>query len=673
MRPARTDQKEKSGDDGQGCGVGLAIAATIILVVLAYSIWVSPTTEAQPLSISYSTFVEQVQDGNVGSVTLAGREVSGSFETEMRRTPAGDLQPYAGEDIEGDHSTEFRTVISEAAEENAISLLEAQGVDIVFEEPGPSYWPTILLFGLPVLLILGFFILMSRRSAGASGQARDVMSFGRSRARRYETGKSTIRFADVAGEDEAKNELMQVVDFLKNPVKYKVIGAKLPKGVLLVGPPGTGKTLLAKAVAGEARVPFFSISASEFVEMFVGVGASRVRDLFSKAKDEAPSIIFVDELDAVGRQRFAGVGGGNDEREQTLNQLLVEMDGFDPHETVIVLAATNRPDVLDPALLRPGRFDRQVELGLPDRRGREEILRIHAAHVRIDDDVDLDAYAAATPGFSGADLANLINEAALLAAEKNRAKVGKEDLDEAVDKVLLGSQRAMIIGERERRILAYHEAGHALVAAMTPGADPLRKITIVPRGRALGVTIQSPTEDRVIYSRLYLVDRLAIMLGGRAAEELIFDDMTTGAENDLKEATSLARRMVGLWGMSPAVGPYFVGLGEQHAFLGREMAQGQHVSEEMLNAAETATRQLLNEALEHATQLLVRERAKLERLAEALLERETVDAEEVRVLLGDIQPVAPVPDRVPEREIADVIASASPDVIPGEGVAGEGG
>jgi cell division protease FtsH len=443
----------------------------------------------------------------------------------------------------------------------------------------------------------------------------------------------------VAGEEEAKAELAQVVDFLKNPAKYHRIGARLPRGVLLVGPPGTGKTLLARAVAGEAGVPFFSVSASEFVEMFVGVGASRVRDLFERAKAQAPAIIFIDELDAVGRQRFAGLGVGNDEREQTLNQLLVEMDGFEAHTDVVVIAATNRPDVLDPALLRPGRFDRQVVVGLPDKRGRAAILRIHTRGIPIAPDVDLDGLAAATPGFSGADLANLVNEAALVAARRGKQVVDRSDFEEALDKMLLGTTRSLLMSQEERRLVAYHEAGHAVVAYFTPGADPLRKISIVPRGRALGVTVQAPEEDRFNYTRNQLLGRLAVLLGGRAAEQLVFHEVTTGAQNDLKEATQLARRMVGLWGMSEELGPIYLGLGEQHVFLGREIVQDHNIGTSTLDRADQAVRRLLNEAMERAERILREHREELDRLADLLIAEETVGPEKIREVLGE-QPVA---------------------------------
>jgi cell division protease FtsH len=532
--------------------------------------------------------------------------------------------------------TRFRTVIPENTQAEVTAFLQQHNVLLKVQPSGGASLPGLLLSVLPFVFLIGLLFLLGRNLS--RGQ-QNVFSFGRSRARVYDVERPQVTFADVAGEEEAKAELAQVVDFLKNPAKYHRIGARLPRGVLLVGPPGTGKTLLARAVAGEAGVPFFSVSASEFVEMFVGVGASRVRDLFERAKAQAPSIIFIDELDAVGRQRFAGLGVGNDEREQTLNQLLVEMDGFEAHTDVVVIAATNRPDVLDPALLRPGRFDRQVLVGLPDKRGRAAILRIHTRGIPIAPDVDLDGLAAATPGFSGADLANLVNEAALVAARRGKQVVDRSDFEEALDKMLLGTTRSLLMSQEERRLVAYHEAGHAVVAYFTPGADPLRKISIVPRGRALGVTVQAPEEDRFNYTRNQLLGRLAVLLGGRAAEQLVFHEVTTGAQNDLKEATQLARRMVGLWGMSEELGPIYLGLGEQHVFLGREIVQDHSIGTSTLDRADQAVQRLLNEAMERAERILREHREELDRLADLLIAEETVGPEKIREVLGE-QPVA---------------------------------
>jgi cell division protease FtsH len=494
-----------------------------------------------------------------------------------------------------------------------------------------SIWTSVLISFLPFLLFLGLIIFMGRQMT--RGQ-QNVFGFGRSRARQNDPERPQVTFADVAGEDEAKRELTEVVDFLRNPAKYHQLGARLPRGVLLVGPPGTGKTLTARAVAGEAGVPFFSISASEFVEMFVGVGASRVRDLFEKAKTNSPAIIFIDELDAVGRQRFAGLGGSNDEREQTLNQLLVEMDGFDTNQEVIVMAATNRPDVLDPALLRPGRFDRQVTVGLPDRKGREAILTIHSRGIPIAKSVDLSVVAKSTTGFSGADLSNLVNEAALTAARRNQKEITMADFDDALDKILLGTTRGGLMNEMERRVVAYHEAGHAIVAHFTPDADPVRKVTIVPRGRALGVMMQMPEEDRSNHSRTYLLGRLAIALGGRASEMIVFDEITTGAESDLKQATNLARRMVGTWGMSEEIGPVYLGTGEEHIFLGREITQEKAFSDATAQRLDKAVREIIEQSLTDAISIIRTHRTGLEALVAALFEKETLDASEVIALLG---------------------------------------
>jgi cell division protease FtsH len=588
------------------------------------------------LDISYSAMVAQVQAKHVKSVTIEGQTVSGEFTQEMQLVDgtvltADQQVPPADSGDKVSKGTHFDTVIPERTQPDVTKLMQDNNVEIKAKVAQGSIWPTLLVFGMPIVIILGIMWLFGRNMS--RGQ-QNIFSFGRSKAKMYDAERPRVTFADVAGEEEAKGELTEVVDFLKNPAKYHSIGARLPRGILLIGPPGTGKTLLAKAVAGEAGVPFFSVSASEFVEMFVGVGASRVRDLFEKAKASSPSIVFVDELDAVGRQRFAGLGGGNDEREQTLNQLLVEMDGFDEHQNVIVIAATNRPDVLDPALLRPGRFDRQVTVGLPDRRGREAILKIHSRGIPISPEVDLDKIASGTPGFSGADLANLVNEAALLAARKGKKIVDPIDFEEAIDKIVLGTERAFVMSPHDKEVVAYHEAGHAIVAYFSEGADPLRKVSIVPRGRALGVTVQSPTEDRFNYSRHYLKGRLAVMMGGRTAEEIVFNEITTGAQNDLKESTALARRMVGLWGMSPEVGTIYLGTGEEHVFLGREMGQERDISQNLLDRADRAIQALVDEAKERAHQILTQYRDKLDELADALVTDETVDSVRIAELLG---------------------------------------
>ncbi len=612
----------------------------ILALVIAWNAYafLRPRAQEQP-TIPYSTFVEAVQRGVVKAVTISDRTVQGEFTEPVRIADGqlvlpGETLPPGVDEKTVTTVSRFRTNLAENMQPQVIELLQANGVRrIDVQSSSGSALPSLLLGFLPFLLLLGLLVLLGRNLS--RGQ-QNVFSFGRSRARVYDVERPRVTFTDVAGEEEAKAELTQVVDFLRNPAKYHRIGARLPRGVLLIGPPGTGKTLLARAVAGEAGVPFFSVSASEFVEMFVGVGASRVRDLFERAKAQAPSIIFIDELDAVGRQRFAGLGVGNDEREQTLNQLLVEMDGFEAHHDVVVIAATNRPDVLDPALLRPGRFDRQVTVGLPDRRGRVAILRIHARGIPVAPGVDFDSLAAATPGFSGADLANLVNEAALVAARRGKEVVDHSDFDEALDKILLGTTRSMLMSEEERHVVAYHEAGHAVVAYFTPGSDPLRKISIVPRGRSLGVTVQTPEEDRFNYTKSQLFGRLVVLLGGRAAEELVFHEVSTGAQNDLKEATQLARRMVGLWGMSEEIGPLYLGLGEQHVFLGREIVQDHQIAETTLDRADAAVQRLLHSAKEQAQAILIEHRRELDRLAELLVAEETLGPEKIREVLGEL-------------------------------------
>ncbi len=592
--------------------------------------------DAQPAEIQYSDFVAFVNESMVTSAEIEGQRLEGELTQELRWTgdeflmPGDPLPEGVTEDTIRDESR-FRTTIPLDAQPTVANMLVENGVVTSVRQESRSLFPDLLIGFIPLLIFLAVIVFIARNMS--RGQ-QNVFGFGRSKAKVYDAERPQITFADMAGEAEAKQELSEVVDFLKNPQKYHELGAKLPRGVLLVGPPGTGKTLLAKAVAGEAGVPFFSVSASEFVEMFVGVGASRVRDLFTRAKAAAPAIVFVDEMDAVGRQRFAGLGGSNDEREQTLNQLLVEMDGFDDRQEVIVLAATNRPDVLDPALLRPGRFDRQVTIGLPDRAGRVEILKIHTRGIPIDENLDLEQIAAGTPGMSGADIANLVNEAALTAARKNRKIVGKQEFDQALDKIILGTARAMLLNEHDRRVVAYHEAGHAIVAHFTPGADPLRKVSIVPRGRALGVTIQTPDEDRYNYSRRYLLSRMAMLMGGRAAEQIVFGEVTTGAQNDLKEATSLARRMVGLWGMSEEIGPLYLGTGEHHVFLGREITQDRDVSPQTLDRADKAVTELVQGAMVAAEQLLADRINELDTLAEMLMQEETLDEERIAEVLG---------------------------------------
>lgn len=612
------------------------VVATIIIALVGWYIWefFGPQDDPSITGVPYSIATEQIAEGNVEKATLSETEIrlelkeAINYDSENER-----VDPEAPAEEETVEQTDDIEATLPQGVENAelLSRIEATDATIAGETTGGSIWTSVLFSFLPFLLFLGLIIFMTR-SMGRGQQ--NVFGFGRSKARQNDPERPQVTFADVAGEDEAKQELMEVVDFLRNPGKYHALGARLPRGVLLIGPPGTGKTLTARAVAGEAGVPFFSVSASEFVEMFVGVGASRVRDLFEKAKVASPAIIFVDEMDAVGRQRFAGLGGSNDEREQTLNQLLVEMDGFETNTEVIVIAATNRPDVLDPALLRPGRFDRQVTVGLPDRKGREAILGIHVRGIPLSTKVDLELLARSTTGFAGADLANLVNEAALTAARRSRKEILPEDFEEALDKILLGVARSGLADPKEREVVAYHEAGHALAAHFTPGSDPLRKVSIVPRGGAGGVTIQMPTEDRGLYSRTYLLGRLVGMLGGRAAEVVVFDEITTGAENDLKQATSLAKRMVGLWGMSEDIGPVFLGSGEENVFLGREITQDKSVSDSTAQQVDRAVRELVENALKGAIELNRRHRDLLEALVAALLEKETLDGPEVSAIFG---------------------------------------
>ena len=596
-------------------------------------------------AINYSDFIAQVQAGNVSEVTLQDRNVTGILKQAVRvqngdvisgpgitTTPVPSATATSGTGAQAPARTvsDFKTSLPVVENPTLLTTLQQQGVKVDVKGTESSGFLSVLInlliSLLPLALFIGLAVFLARQvTRGQQG----IMGFGRSQARLHDAERPQVTFGDVAGEDEAKQELTEVVDFLKNPGKYHMLGARLPRGVLLIGPPGTGKTLLAKAVAGESGVPFFSVSASEFVEMFVGVGASRVRDLFNKAKATSPAIVYVDEIDAVGRQRFAGLGGGNDEREQTLNQLLVEMDGFDPKQEVVVLASTNRPDVLDPALLRPGRFDRQVTVGLPDRKGREAILRIHARGLPLAPDVDLNRVAQSTPGFAGADLANLVNEAALHAARNDRQQIIARDFSEALDKIILGTTRGLILTEHDKKVVAFHEGGHAVAAYYSPGTDPLTKVSIVPRGRSLGVTIQSPEEDRFNYPRAYLLSRLVVMFGGRAAEETVIGEITTGAESDLKEATSLARRMVGLWGMSEEVGSLYLGTGEQDVFLGRELTRDRDYSEDTISAADRAVRELLERSHHRALELMHLHRAALDGLANRLLEEETLDQEQV--------------------------------------------
>lgn len=585
------------------------------------------------VEIPYSTFIDQVQTGNISSVTITGNVITGNFvksvtwpqvtpgPTPTDGTAAVTPQPY----------TEFVTIFPESVGDTTlIPLLEQKGIQIQAAQTATPWYITLLTDGLPFLLLILVMVWMGRQTMRSQ---QGIFSFGQTRARRVPTDQPKVTFEDVAGADEAKQDLQEVVEFLRHPQKYHDIGARIPRGVLLVGPPGTGKTLLARAVAGEADAPFFSLSASEFVEMFVGVGASRVRDLFKQAKESSPAIVFIDELDAVGRRRGAGLGTVNDEREQTLNQLLVEMDGFDEHHEVIVLAATNRPDVLDPALLRPGRFDRQVVVAPPDRRGRLGILKIHTRGLRLAGDVKLDILAGVTAGMSGADLANLCNEAALLAARLGHITIEMTDFEIALDKIVLGAARPLVMNEKDRSVIAYHEAGHAIVAWFTPEAEPIHKVTIIPHGMALGVTEQVPGEDKYNYSRSYLLARLAVMMGGRAAEELALGEITTGAENDLKEATRLARKMVTRWAMTD-FGLMTLNVDEEQPFLGYEISQGRGYSETSAARVDAEVQQLLKERYDYTRQCLADKRAALDQLVCALMEHETVTQSELENMIG---------------------------------------
>ncbi|HET7909964.1 MAG TPA: ATP-dependent zinc metalloprotease FtsH [Nitrospira sp.] len=591
------------------------------------------------MNIPYSAFLAQARGSNVAKVHIVGDDITGSFvkpiawpESKEETTAPVPPNPKTAPATKSPSTqsspdspliySEFQTTFPSAiGDPNLISILETHKVVVDVSRPSSPLLLELLANWLPMLLLLGLFLWMGMK---ATQNQAGLFGLGRSKARRYNEGEPKITFDDVAGADEAKSDLQEEVDFLRHPAKYHNAGARIPRGVLLVGPPGTGKTLLARAVAGEAGVPFLSLSASEFVEMFVGVGASRVRDLFNQAKGAAPSIVFIDELDAVGRRRGAGIGKGNDEREQTLNQLLVEMDGFDARHEVIVLAATNRPDVLDPALLRPGRFDRQIVVGLPDRKGREGILRIHTRKLRLSANVDLSILARSTTGFSGADLANLCNEAALVAARHDRSEILMSDFGEAQDKVLLGGARPSLVDPHDRRIVAYHESGHALVAWLTPAADPVHKVTIVPHGRALGVTEQLPSDDHYNYSVTYLMARLAVMLGGRTAEEIAIGDITTGAENDLIEATGLARRMVTRWGMGN-LGLVAFKTDDHQPFLGYDLSQGREYSEVTAAKIDQEVQRLLEERHKAVYELLTGAREKLDLLVDTLLKEETVD------------------------------------------------
>lgn len=584
---------------------------TFYLLIIIVAIWMIDYYSASTVSktdITYSAFMKHVQQDEVKQVTIVDNVISGKLKD--------------GKD--------FSTVAPN--DDSLIPTLRARDIEIKAElPPQPPWWTTILSSLLPMLLIVGIWFMLMQQSQGGGGR---VMNFGKSRARRYDEDNIKITFKDVAGADEAKQELEEVVEFLKHPKKYNDLGAKIPKGVLLYGPPGTGKTLLAKAVAGEAGVPFFSISGSDFVEMFVGVGASRVRDLFEQAKKSAPCIVFIDEIDAVGRQRGAGLGGGHDEREQTLNQLLVEMDGFGANEGIIMIAATNRPDILDPALLRPGRFDRQIVVDRPDIKGRQEILKVHVKGKPISPEVELGIIARRTPGFTGADLSNLVNEAALMAARKNKNKIDMPEMEEAAERVIMGPERrSRVISDKEKRLTAYHEGGHTLVGMLLDNTDPVHKVTIIPRGRAGGYTLSLPKEDRYYATRSEMLDELKVLLGGRVAEALVLKEISSGASNDLQRATSLARQMICEYGMSPELGPMTFGHRQDQVFLGRDIGRDKDYSEEVAAKIDKEIRKFIDEAYQKTESLLNENMDKLHLIADALIERETLEGEEIDQLM----------------------------------------
>ncbi len=611
-------------------------AVIVVSAVLLWQVVRTGTTGQKDKEIGFSEFLSEVDSGNVHDAMFIGQEVRGKYKND----------------------TAFHTIVP-ANYPDMYKKLTEKGVPYSFKDISSGSWPSWLLNLAPLVLLGALWFFMIRQMQTGGNKA---LSFGKSRARLLSMQQKKVTFKDVAGVDEAKEELHEIIEFLREAQKFQKLGGRIPKGVLLVGPPGTGKTLLARAVAGEANVPFFSISGSDFVEMFVGVGASRVRDLFEQGKKNAPCIIFIDEIDAVGRHRGAGLGGGHDEREQTLNQLLVEMDGFESNEGVILMAATNRPDVLDPALLRPGRFDRRVVVNRPDVRGREEILRVHTRKIPLADDVDLSVLARGTPGFSGADLANMVNEAALAAARQNRKAVLMYDFEVAKDKVLMGVERkSLLLSDEEKKNTAYHEAGHALVAAMLPHSDPVHKVTIIPRGMALGLTMQLPTDDRHNYYKNYLDTQISILMGGRIAEELFLNCMSTGAGNDIERATELARKMVCEWGMSD-LGPLTFGKKEEQIVLGREIAQHRDYSEATAIQIDEEVKKMVSRGYATAKGILSENRETLIRIAKALIEREVLDASEIKMLVDgqDLPPIKPLPAKTDDG-VQQVI---KPDRVP---------
>ncbi|MDG2283318.1 MAG: ATP-dependent zinc metalloprotease FtsH [Longimicrobiales bacterium] len=641
--PIKPDPNQKLGRISKNAA--FLMLSAVVLLLLMQSLRGQENASAR---ISYSEFIQYLDQGGVSKVTFRDRSIDGEF----RRTVQ----------IDGADFTTFESMTPGDVSDGLLSELASQNVVVDAEQPQAG-WGTFLLTALPWLLFIAFWIWIFRTMQGGGNRA---FQFGRSKAKMITPDTPKVTFADVAGADEAKEELTEIIEFLKDPSKFSRLGGRLPKGVLLVGPPGTGKTLLARAVAGEAGRPFFQMSGSDFVEMFVGVGASRVRDLFEQGKAHAPCIIFVDEIDAVGRHRGAGLGGGHDEREQTLNALLVEMDGFESNEGVILLAATNRPDVLDPALLRPGRFDRQVVVDAPDVKGREGILRVHAKKLPLADDVELSVIARGTPGMSGADLENICNEAALLAARRDGDKVSMSDFEQAKDKVMLGTERrSLVLTERERKLTAYHEAGHAVLGLKVPGLDPVHKVTIVPRGRALGITASLPKEDRHSYTKEWMLGQLAMLFGGRVAEELIFgvNAVTTGAGNDIERATSMARRMVTSFGMSDVIGLIAIGDNDQEVFLGREIQQRRNVSEHTQRMVDQEVKRILDEAHKMAHDVLGEHADLLESIAQALLDRETIGRLDLEAL-DQGAPLPPLPKLEESPEVLEppkATPAADPD------------
>ncbi|MBL8529846.1 MAG: ATP-dependent zinc metalloprotease FtsH [Burkholderiales bacterium] len=619
--------------------IWLVIALVLMTVFNQFS-----TRQTAQSPMDYSQFIEEVKQGKVAKVTIEGRVIKGIRSDNKRFTTYAPSDPWMVSD-----------------------LLKAGVIVEAKPEEEPSLLMNIFVSWFPMLLLIGVWVFFMRQMQG--GGRGGAFSFGKSRARLLDESTNTVTFADVAGCEEAKEEVAELVEFLRDPGKFQKLGGRIPRGVLMVGNPGTGKTLLAKAIAGEAKVPFFSISGSDFVEMFVGVGAARVRDMFDQAKKHAPCIVFIDEIDAVGRQRGAGLGGGNDEREQTLNQLLVEMDGFEGNSGVIVIAATNRPDVLDPALLRPGRFDRQVVVPLPDIRGREQILTVHMRKVPVAPDVRGDILARGTPGFSGADLANLVNEAALFAARASKRLVDMDDFERAKDKIMMGAERrSVVMPEDERRNTAYHESGHVVVAKLLPKADPVHKVTIIPRGRALGVTMQLPEEDRYSYDREYIMNRIAVLFGGRIAEEVFMNQMTTGAGDDFKKATEMARRMVTEWGMSDALGPMVYGENEGEVFLGRSVTTHKNVSETTMQKVDAEIRRIIDQQYGLSRRLIEENRDKVETMAKALLEWETLDSDQIGDIMDGRSPRPPRPTATapqPPPSSAPAAPAGAPSAAPG--------